>query len=494
MAASKLEVVAFVTPMGWVAIAVPTTLARTWTPAPPEESDPEVNVVGAAPKARPVNVDEAEYTITGEIVSPEPVPVPLTIEKATGAPPTGRLFTSYTVAVKFENPTVEPTLLGITVGDACSKILAAVLAVIPTVRVSLKAELRGSSTWILATPAEVVDKVAVAIPATGVTVTAELVGPFQVPIVVAKVTLAVGAGAVTCTANESPIFIAVVLGLAGTTPVPPFNVSRLMPKVEVAAETVKPTDAVAPTPVALAVTEPTVVVPATEITSLPAESVVPVVGLNVTAPIPVWVSITVAPEIGLPPASFAVMVNVAGDAPLLGNDVPDEDNVSVEPTICIWSKAVGVPDVAVMFAVRLALLATPEVKVTVALPVASVVTVWVLSKPVSALRVTITPGTVELVALIAVTVIVLEVEPSVLIVVGEPDSWRLAAVVVVVVGVVGVVVELPEVQLTKTAITMANKNAVKNLSIFWLVKRSGIWISPFTATVKIVVLTYAYYG
>ena len=45
-----------------------------------------------------------------------------------------------------------------------------------------------------------------------------------------------------------------------------------------------------------------------------------------------------------------------------------------------------------------------------------------MSKPVSALRVTVTPGTVELVALMAVTVIVLVVEPSDLIVVGEPDS------------------------------------------------------------------------
>ena len=122
------------------------------------------------------------------------------------------------------------------------------------------------------------------------------------PIVVANVTLVVGKGAVTCTANESPICIAVVLGLAGTTPVPAFNVSRLMPKVEVAAETVKPTDAVAPTPVALTVTVPAgtpaaVTVPATETTSLPVESVMPVVGLNVTAPIPVWVSITVAPGI-----------------------------------------------------------------------------------------------------------------------------------------------------------------------------------------------------
>ena len=164
--------------------------------------------------------------------------------------------------------------------------------------------------------------------------------PFQIPIVVANVTLVVGTGAVTCTVNVSPICIAVVLGLAGATPVPVFNVSRLMPKVDVVAETVKPTDAVAPTPVALTVTVPagtpaTMTVPATKTTSLPVESVVPVVGLNVTVPIPVWVSITVAPGIGLLPASFAVMVNVAGDAPLLGNEVLDEVNVSVEPTICI---------------------------------------------------------------------------------------------------------------------------------------------------------------
>lgn len=54
------------------------------------------------------------------------------------------------------------------------------------------------------------------------------------PIVVANITLVAGISAVTCTTNESPIYIAVAWGLAGVTLVP-FSVSRLMPKVEVVA-------------------------------------------------------------------------------------------------------------------------------------------------------------------------------------------------------------------------------------------------------------------
>lgn len=190
----------------------------------------------------------------------------------------------------------------------------------------------------------------------------------------ANVTLAVGAGAVTCTANKSPMFIAEVLGLAGTTPAPAFSVTRLMPKVVVLAATVKLVVAVVPTAATLTVAVPAVV-PATETESWPFTSVVPVAGVIVTVPLPIWVSVTAAPEITKPPASFAVMVNVAGDVPLAGNDVLVAVNASVEPVICTGSKAVAAPEVAVMVAVRLVLLAAPEEKVAVALPVASVVTV-----------------------------------------------------------------------------------------------------------------------
>lgn len=288
-------------------------------------------------------------------------------------------------------------------------------------RVSLRAELAASSTWTLATPAVADCKVAVAIPAAGVTDTT--LKPFvaQVPIVVANITLVVGEGAVTVTSNESPICIAEALGLAGTTPVPAFSVTRLMPKVvEALAATVKLLVAVAPTAATVTVTVPAVA-PATETVSLPLASVVPLAGVSVTVPEPVWVSATVAPETGEPPASFAVIVSVAGDVPLASNEVPVALNVSVEPTICTGSKAVAAPAVAVMVAVRLALLALPEEKIAVALPVASVVIVVVLSSPVSALRVIVAPDTAALLASTAVTVIVLEFELSELTVVGEPD-------------------------------------------------------------------------
>jgi hypothetical protein len=214
--------------------------------------------------------------------------------------------------------------------------------------------------------------------------------------------------------------MALFLGLAGTTPEAAFSVTRLMPNVDELDATVKLIDAVAPAAATVTVAVPAVT-PATVTERIPFTSVVPAPGVRDTVPLPVWVSVTATFGIGEPPASFVVIVNVTGDVPFEGNDVPDAVNETVEPTIWTGSNAEAVPPAAVMVAVRLALLKVPEENVAVALPVASVVTVEVLRRPVSALKVILASGTIALVALTAVTVIVLEFELSDLIVVGEPD-------------------------------------------------------------------------
>jgi hypothetical protein len=114
--------------------------------------------------------------------------------------------------------------------------------------------------------------------------------------------------------------------------------------------------------------------------------------------------------------------------PLDGTDVPVEFNVSVEPTICTGNKALADPAVAVIVAVRLALLAEPEEKVVLAFPVASVVNVELANSPVSAFKVILVSGTVALFASTAVTVIVVFVELSDLIVEGVPEIWMPATV------------------------------------------------------------------
>ena len=122
---------------------------------------------------------------------------------------------SRTMATRVDEPVVVPTLLDTTLGDGWIVILAAVADVIPTVSESLVAGASGSYTWIVATLAWVVVRVAVAFPATTGTVTTGVV-PFHMPVVVANVTLA-AAGALTCTASDWPIFIAVIAGLPATT-------------------------------------------------------------------------------------------------------------------------------------------------------------------------------------------------------------------------------------------------------------------------------------
>ena len=125
---------------------------------------------------------------------------------------------------------------------------------------------------------------------------------------------------------------------------------------------------VAPTVFAVTVTAPAVV-PATVTTYFPFISVKPdgaVTGVIVTAPVPDPVTVMAVLATVLPPASLAVKVRVTGSVPSLGTVLPLAATVTVEPTICTGSSVLAVPAVAVMVAVRLALLAAPEEKVKVA--------------------------------------------------------------------------------------------------------------------------------
>ena len=110
----------------------------------------------------------------------------------------------------------------------------------------------------------------------------------------------------------------------------------------------------------------------------------------------------------------------------------------------------------------------PEEKVTVAVPLASVTTVEDPRIPVSALMVTVTPGIAAFAVFSEVTVIV-EVEPSVLMVVGEADRSRETAVVSAVLpappAVLGL--PLPHPARSTVAITINNDGAV-SLVIFVL--------------------------
>ena len=147
-----------------------------------------------------------------------------------------------------------------------------------------------------------------------------------------------------------------------------------MPKVAAPAPTVKLADAVTPAAAAVTVVVPAIA-PATATFNTPFTSVSPEAGENITVPLPTWLNVTIVLGMTKPPASLAVMVNIAGDKLVAGTVVVVDVNVSVEPTICTGSVALTVPAVAVIVAMRVALLAVPEEKVAVALPVASVVTV-----------------------------------------------------------------------------------------------------------------------
>src|SRR5438552_19112125 len=73
--------------------------------------------------------------------------------------------------------------------------------------------------------------------------------------------------------------------------------------------------------------------PATVTVSVPFAPVVPDAGVSVTLPVPDVANVTAAPEIALPPASLAVIVRVAGDAPLSTRVLAVALTVTVEPTI-----------------------------------------------------------------------------------------------------------------------------------------------------------------
>src|SRR5512135_1703181 len=101
-AASKPDAVVLGTPGGWVATAVPGTAARIKTPVAGVDTEPDVNDALACPKPRVAVGWVAVYATTGETVSPPPVG--LVIENATGTPPTGKPFTSLTVAIRVATP------------------------------------------------------------------------------------------------------------------------------------------------------------------------------------------------------------------------------------------------------------------------------------------------------------------------------------------------------------------------------------------------------
>lgn len=253
-----------------------------------------------------------------------------------------------------------------------------------------------------------------------------------------------------------------------------------MAKVEADGLMVREVVPVSPSADAVTVTAPAPpAAPVAVMLSWPLAFVVPDDGVSVTFPVPVLVKVTAALGTTLPPASFAVTVKVTGDAPSSGRVVPVEVTVIVEPTICTGICADMAPAVAVMVAVRLILL-EPEEKVTVAVPAAPVTTVADPSTPVSALMVTVTPCTAAFAVFNAVTVIVVEVDPSDLTVVGDAKRSRDAAVTV---GVTGVVVVPPVVappvvvppppppQPASNAMAAANKNDAENLVFFLPNKR-----------------------
>ena len=180
-----------------------------------------------------------------------------------------------------------------------------------------------------------------------------------------------------------------------------------------ASVTVTVVEELAPSAVAIIVTEP-LVLPMIVVEKVPPASVVPVADPKATLPVPDCDRVTVWPGTTLLPASFAVTVNVV--EPLV--EIEDDPVVTetVEPIIFISIVLVADPAVAVIVAVRFVLL-LPDVKVT--LP--GVVTVGALRTPVLVPIVTSTPDNEAFKAFNALIVIV-EVEvPSVLIDVGEAE-------------------------------------------------------------------------
>jgi len=128
------------------------------------------------------------------------------------------------------------------------------------------------------------------------------------------------------------------------------------------------------------------------------------------------------------------MVKMTLVAPSIGIDVADGSSVTVDPSILMGIWAVTVPAVAVIHAVRF--IGFPgEENVTVAGVVVLVVTFSAEMTPVLVLMVTLMPFNAAFLSLMAITVMVVAVEPSDLTVVEDAFS-RMAAAVSSVGGVV----------------------------------------------------------
>jgi hypothetical protein len=118
---------------------------------------------------------------------------------------------------------------------------------------------------------------------------------------------------------------------------------------------------------------------------------------------------------------------------------------------------------AVIVAVRFARLAVPDLKVNDAVPSVPVVTVWLLKIPVSAPNVTVTPGTAALLALSAVTVMVVVPELSEGTDVELAESESDATLGPVTVPVVPVVATPLPPQLASRAVIAASIKAIQLL-------------------------------
>lgn len=227
----------------------------------------------------------------------------------------------------------------------------------------------------------------------------------------------VGAGAVTVTNKESPIFMAVLekLLVAAAVCATVFRDSPEILKVEVTGVTVKLDAPVVPNAVAVNMAEPAPPdTPETTTESCPFKSVVPEVGVKEMLPTPDLANVTAAPETGLPAGFFAANTTVVGVVPSSGKLVPEAGvALTVEPVICIGNCMVTVPEVTVIVAVRF----TPDgpaEKLAVATPCALVVAVLALNCPVDAEKETVSPVNTEFTELKVVAEIVTESEPSLL--------------------------------------------------------------------------------
>jgi hypothetical protein len=152
-----------------------------------------------------------------------------------------------------------------------------------------------------------------------------------------------------------------------------------------------------------------------------------------------WLKVTAAPETKLPPESLVVTVRLTDVEPLSSSTALNGVIVTLDPVICIGIIADAVPEVAVIVAVW-STAPGPDSKVTVALPVESVVISDDPRIPTSAVMVIFMPDTKPPDESSALTVIVVVAESLEGTVGDEAEMLREAAVGVV--GVVGVAVSL----------------------------------------------------